>query len=412
MDEHRARKMGYFRFGVISPLLSNDDFRPLILRLTEQAQKVWTLPDGRMRQFAVATIEDWFYDYRERGFDALVNPPRRDQGTHRVVGDGVCRAIDELLKEHAKVRSSTILRLLDGRGLRPDGSPSDATLYRYLRTVRPQYAQPVVERRAFEAPYAGNLYQTDIMYGPYLLVRQLSGRERKMPTYLLAVLDDHSRIICHGEFFLSQDLMVYLKVLEKAIRKRGIPEKIYCDNGKVFLSSQIQRLGAEIGCRIVHTKIRDAAAKGKIERFFQTVRAQFLDLPEVIKITKLAELNRAFFAWVEGYNNRHHSTIGCTPMEKWLKSPRPIRLLPESPTTDDLFLLEVSRRVKKDGSFSLVGIRFEISYVYAGKKITVRYDQGDLSKAHVYADGQYLGIARPLDPIANNLLPRQKGQSS
>ena len=266
MDDPSARKMGYFRFGVISPLLSADDLRPLTLRLAEQANKVWTLPDGRLRQFAVATIEDWLYDYRERGFDSLVNPPRRDKGTHRVVGEPVCRAIEELLKEHPKVRSSTILRLLDGRGLRPDGHPSDATLYRYLRSARPLYILPVAERRAFEAPYAGNLYQTDIMYGPYVLGRQESGRDRKMPTYLLAILDDHSRILCHGEFFLTQDLMVYLKVLEKAIRKRGIPEKIYCDNGKVFLSSQIQRLGAELGCRVVHTQIRDAVPLNEREQ--------------------------------------------------------------------------------------------------------------------------------------------------
>jgi hypothetical protein len=151
-------------------------------------------------------------------------------------------------------------------------------------------------------------------------------------------------------------------------------------------------------------------AKGKIERFFQTVQSRFLDQPEVAKITQLAALNRAFFAWAEEYNNRHHSALGCTPMEKWLKSPRPVRLLPNNPTTDDLFLLEVTRRVKKDGTFSLAGVRFEISYIYAGRKATVRYDHADLSKAHVYADGQYLGIARPLNPIANNQLPRHPGK--
>lgn len=148
MDERSARKMGHFRFGVISPLLSNDDLRPLILRLAEQAQKVWTLPDGRMRQYAVATIEDWLYDYREHGFESLINPPRRDKGTHPVIDESVCTALDELLKEHPNVQSSTILRLLDNRGLRPDGHPSDSTLYRYLRTARLQYTPPRPENRA------------------------------------------------------------------------------------------------------------------------------------------------------------------------------------------------------------------------------------------------------------------------
>jgi putative transposase len=411
MDESNARKMGYLRYGVISPLLSSEDDRPMTERFAEQAQKVWTLPGGRLRQFTAAAIEDWYYDYRKGGFEALVNPPRRDRGTHRVVDERICRAVDELLKQHPKMRSSNVLRLLDETGLRDDGTPSDSTLYRYLRRTRPQYAATAAERRAFEAPYAGNLYQTDIMYGPHLTVRQPSGRTRRMPTYLLAIIDDHSRVLCHGEFFLAQDLMVYLAVLEKAIRKRGIPDKIYCDNGKVFLSDQVRRIGAEIGCRIVHAKVRDAAAKGKIERFFKTVRMQFLEMAEAAGIDRLQELNRRFFEWVEQYNNRVHGALGCSPMEKWLASPRQPRLLPDSPETDDLFLLETTRLVKKDGTFSLCGRRFETSYVHAGKTITVRYDSHDLGRVHVHLDGRYLGPARLLDAGANNNLPRNRGEA-
>ncbi len=410
MDYHSARTMGHLRFGVISPLLSNDDQRPLSERVAEQARKVWTLPDGRMRQYAPATITDWYYDYRLRGFSALVNPERSDKGSHRVIGEDICTAIDVLLKEHPTVRSSTVLRVLDGQGLRPDGRPSDATVYRYLRKVRVQYTAKKAERRAFEAPYAANLYQTDIMYGPYLVKRQDNGRSRKAPTYLLAILDDHTRVVCHGEFFFSQDLMTYLTVLDKAIRKRGIPEKIYCDNGKVFLSPQIKRLGAELGCQIVHTKVRDAAAKGKIERFFKTVRSQFLEMAQIEGISRLADLNKRFFSWCEEYNNRRHSAIGCTPMHRWLNSAHPVRLLPDSPTVDDLFLLEVTRVVKKDGTFSLNGVRFETTSVYAGKSITVRYDSGDLSRAHVYFDDEYLGVALPLNAGGNNNLPRTAGE--
>lgn len=409
MNASPAQHMAHLRFGVISPLLSAEDPRPLMERLAELSEKVWTLPDGRLRQFTAATIEDWYYDYRKRGFEALVNPPRRDCGTHRVVGEELCRAIDELLTQYPRVRSSALLRKLDELGLRPDGAPSDSTLYRYLRRIRPQYAAKATERLAFEAPYAGNLYQADLMYGPFLAVRQPSGRSRKVPTYLLAILDDHSRLACHGEFFLTQDLMTYLTVLEKAIRKRGIPDKIYCDNGKVFLSEQVRRIGAEIGCRIVHTKVRDAAAKGKIERFFKTVRMQFLEMIAMDMPKDLAALNRRFLIWMEEYNNRRHSALGCSPMEKWLASPRGPRLLPDRPDTDDLFLLEATRRVKKDGTFALAGRRFETSYVHAGRKITVRYDKADLTRVHLHLDGDYLGVARPLHPTANNNLPRNRG---
>ena len=410
MDEKQACEMGHFRFGVISPLLSQDDLRPLKERIEEQAEKIWTLADGRLRQYTPAAIEDWYYDYRKGGFEALVNPPRRDKGTHRVVGEEICQYIDKLLQDYPTLKSTNVIRRLNEQNLSADSSPSDATLFRYLRKIRPQYTKTSQERLAFEAPYAGNLYQTDIMYGPYVTVRQSNGRNRKVQTYLLAIIDDHSRLICHAEFFVSQDLMTYLTVLEKAIRKRGIPDKIYCDNGKVFLSSQVKRIGAEIGCRVIHAKIRDAAAKGKIERFFKTVREHFLEMAAIEKFNSLTELNRLFMKWVEEYNHRKHSSLKCSPMEKWLRSPRNPRLLPDSPLHDNLFLLETQRSVKKDGTFSLSGERYETSYVYAGRKVTIRYGCHDLSRVHVYCDGKYLGPAHPLDPGANNQRPRNKGQ--
>lgn len=407
MDENKARDMGHLRFGIISPLLSADDPRSLKERFAEQAEKIWTLSDGHMRQFTASAVEDWYYDYRQGGIDALINPRRRDCGSHRVIADAICQAVEKLFAEHPQLKSSNVIRLLDERGVRQDGIPSDATIYRYLRKVRPAFVKSAQERRAFEAPYAGNLYQTDIMYGPEVKIRQENGRTGKQPTYLVAIIDDHSRVICHAEFFTAQDLMVYLICLEKAFRKRGIPDKIYCDNGKVFLSEQVKRIGMEVGCRVVHTKVRDAAAKGKIERFFRTVRDGFLPIAEVNKADTLQELNRAFFKWVEEYNNRLHSSIGCSPMEKWLKSPRVPRLLSESPRTDDLFLLEVTRLVRKDGTFRLRGLRFETSYIHSGRTVTVRYDRNDLSRVHVYFEKEYLGLATLCDPEANNGLVRK-----
>jgi hypothetical protein len=95
-------------------------------------------------------------------------------------------------------------------------------------------------------------------------------------------------------------------------------------------------------------------------------------------------------------------------MEKWLQSSKNPRLLNDTPLNDHLFLLETTRQVKKDGTFRLQGQRYEISYVYAGKKVTLRYDKHDLTRVHVYHDGQYLGLACPFDPGSNNNLPRIK----
>ena len=298
-----------------------------------------------------------------------------------------------------------MIRRLDEQGLRPDGEPSDSSIYRYLRKVRPAFIKTTPkERRAFEAPFAGYLYQTDIMYGPFVMVRQPNGRFHKKQTYLIAVIDDYSRLICHAEFFISQTLMDYLKVLEQSILKRGIPERIYCDNGKVFLSDQVKRIGAEIGTRVIHTKVRDAAAKGKIERWFQTVRSQFLENHE--HIDRLNKLNSAFFGWVETYNQNLHTGICCTPMEKWLMSPRSPRILHEAFDSDDIFWLETTRVVRKDGTFSLNSVRYETNYTLAGNKVTIRYNSQTASGIRVYHDGSFIGLSYPLDANANNGLPR------
>ena len=123
MDQKRACEMGHFRFGVISPLLSQDDPRRLKERIEEQAEKIWTLADGRLRQYAPATIEDWYYDYRKDGFEALINPPRRDKGAHRVIGEDICQFIDQLLEDYPTLKSTNVIRQLDKQNVRVDGSP-------------------------------------------------------------------------------------------------------------------------------------------------------------------------------------------------------------------------------------------------------------------------------------------------
>ncbi len=207
MMKNDANGMGMFRFGVISPLLSESD-EPLRSRFERIAAEVRTLPNGTLRQFSPATIEDWYYDYRNYGFEGLVNPARSDKGCIRALSPEIMEVIDGILKERPRLRGTNVLRRLDEGGLRPDGEPSDSSIYRYLRKARPQFSlQKQKERKAFEGPFAGYLYQTDIMYGPHVMVRQPNGRFHKKQTYLIAVIDDYSRLICHGEFFIAQGLM-------------------------------------------------------------------------------------------------------------------------------------------------------------------------------------------------------------
>jgi len=220
------KEMGMFRYGVINALLHGDDERSLKKRMLELSEKLWTLPDGRLRQFAWGTIEDWFYIYKRDGLGGLEKQFRKDKGGFRGVEEKVRLYIDKYVKEHSNLKTSVMIDAMKKSGMIEDGQPSSSTIYRYVRTIRPQKGIPVKERRSFEAPYSGNLWQTDIMYGPYLPYLNERGRWSKKQTFLVAIIDDHSRLLCHGEFYFKQDVLSYLSCLKTALAKRGIPEKL------------------------------------------------------------------------------------------------------------------------------------------------------------------------------------------
>lgn len=403
----------WFRYAVIAPLLSTEPGKTLKERIEEQAARLWTSPDGRTRQIGFGTIEKWLYDYKRQGIEALKARRRCDAGSFRGIDEEVAACIDRLLAEHPKLRAHAIIEHLAGADQLGHPPPSSSTLYRYIKARRPtrDRKEKTVERRSFEAPYAGYLWQADIMYGPHLPMRLPNGRTRKEPTYLIAVLDDHSRLLCHGEFFARQDLAAWFCCLETAMRKRGVPCKLYCDNGQVFTSDQLRRIAAELGMELLHTRVRDPAAKGKIERFFQKVRRSFLDpLMELSPPASLRGLNEAFFTWAEdSHNHRVHSAFGDTPVRRFMESSSHLRTLPEDSRT--LFHFHCTRRVKKDGTFSLHAVRFETVPGLVGRNVTVAYDLREPSRVYVYCDGVCFGRANPLDVKANAKRLRRRPDS-
>lgn len=406
----RNEQLGYFRYAVIAPLLADEPAQTLKERIEQQAARLWVSPDGRIRSIGFGTIEKWLYDYRRRGLEALHVRQRCDAGSFRGIDVALAERLDQILREHPKLRTHAVIDHLASRGLLGNPPPSHSTLYRYIkvRRIAASAPEPSVERRCFEAPYAGYLWQADIMYGPHLPAKLPNGRIRKQQTYLIAILDDHSRLLCHGEFFFRQDLAAWLCCLETAVRRRGIPRKLYCDNGQVFTSEQVKRIAASLGIELLHTRVRDAAAKGKIERLFQTVRHSFLEPAlELSPPGSIEQLNEAFATWMEnGYNHREHSAFGATPIRRFMESSSHLRLLPED--SRRLFHVCCRRAVKKDGTFSLNGTRFETAPGLAGCKVTVSYDLREPERVFVHWNDTCYGRANVLDPKANCRTPRQR----
>jgi len=402
-------QMAYFRYGVISSLLPGQEGKQLKERLKELGTRLWTLPDGRVRQFSWQTIEGWYYDYRAEGLGALTTNARKDRGTHRGIPESLCAAVDKLLGDHSGLKTSNIIRHLHLEGMLTGDAPSNSTLYRYIRTRRPAADAPGKERRSFEAPYAGSLWQVDFMYGPFLPCKGPDGRHRKKQTFLIAIIDDHSRLLCHGQFYFRQDLLTYIDALKTACRKRGVPERLYSDHGAVFRSPQVKRILAEIGSTTPNTAVGDPPTRGKIERLFKNVQDSLLNyVLELSPPKHIDELNHHFWRWMEqDYNHAVHSELRCTPMERWLASAYKVRLL--SPQIEDTaFMFHATRKVKKDGTISLNGKRLETDWTLAGKKVELRYDPFGSDRVLVYYEGRCFGAAHPLDRQINATLPRHR----
>jgi hypothetical protein len=256
--------------------------------------------------------------------------------------------------------------------------------------------------------YANQLWQADTMFGPYCDTG-LSPASRKQ-TKLIAFIDDASRVLCHGEFFFEENVDTLVKAIRAAFYKRGVPEQLLVDNGSIYCSREITLICARVGCILRHTAVRDAAAKGKIERFFRRVRDQFL--VKKLDLSSLEALNREFTHWVENdYNAAPHDAIAMKPIDRFGIDLARLRFLPPSQHNDELFYAEADRKVKKDNTFSFAGRRYETPVDLRDKKIQLRYDRHRGGAAIiVYHKGERMGSARLLDAVANGLL-RRKEQS-
>ena len=175
---------------------------------------------------------------------------------------------------------------------------------------------------------------------------------------LIAFIDDASRVCCHGQFFPAENVDTLIESLRAAFYKRGVPHSLYVDNGSIYTSKEILQICARVGCLLHHTPVRDGAAKGKIERFFSTVRDQFL--ARDLDLSSLEALNRQFTHWVEEhYNAQVHSVLGMSPLDRFALDRKWVRFLPPNEANDELFFVEEERHVRADNTFSFKSLRWE-----------------------------------------------------
>jgi putative transposase len=381
------REEGLHRYRMIAPLLEDN------------------LAEGEKRQIrrficeregiSARTLRRYLAAFKRQDFDGLLPRERKDKGSSRAISEEALTRAAQLRQELPARSAARIQQLLASEGFKVARS----TLERQLRRQgfsgkQLQAAQKPVASRRFNRVGRNTLWQADIKYGVFLPDPQHPGH--KIRTYLLAIIDDATRFVVHGEFYLNQKLPILEDSLRKAVIRCGTPANVYIDNGKIFISQWFKLACAKLHIHHLTTRAYSPESKGKCERFNQTVE-EFLREVQLEKPQTLEKLNEFFRAWLsEGYNHRVHSSLvgGQTPAQAFTQDTKPLRF-PSPEVLREAFLWEKRPKVDKSGCISLNGICYEVGIEYLRKQVLVRYDPFDLSQIEVWYGGQKRKLVSP-----------------
>lgn len=385
--------LAVWRYGIISPLLHQcPDQGRKGDTLEAMAQQTYVGSNGEQIRLSSETIRKWLARYQQGGLPALADKERCDKGKHtipRVLID----AMTKIRKEHPRWTMTRLFEKLVAQGVWDGRRPSRSTLYRFAKAhnlTRDPHLQPVRSCRSFAFDLFGQLWMADFLHGPK--IRQ--GRNKRK-TYLHVILDDSSRYVVSGGFYLSEKVESLICDLMTAVRRYGIPQRFYTDNGPCYASRHLKIVCARIGTQLIHTPPYRPQGRGKVERFFRTVRDQFL---AVDASKTLEQLNGAFQQWLTTYHQTMHSTLGCPPMKKRLADDSACQSLPEVTDIESLFMMERRCRIYQDGTIRLFKQIYELIDPMPGKRVTVYYTPWDLSCIYY---GPFLKPAFRLNMSAN-----------
>lgn len=402
LDRHRD--VALFRYSLIRAAaddsLSSAERGRLVRYLAAQDH---VGPHGGRVTVSRKTLDRWIRAYRAGGFDALVPAGRTAEPRTPAPLLDMAVALKRERPGRTAAQIHRIIATTEGWG------PSERTIQRLL--VRHGLGgrgdgTPVEVFGRFEADHANELWTGDALHGP-----PIGGHK----AYLLAFIDDHSRLLTGYRWCHSEDTVRMEGALRAGLTARGIPSGIYVDNGSAFVSKQLLRACASLGIGLTHSTPRRPEGRGKIERFFRTVRDQFLVEVDPARIDGLVELNGLFTAWVESVYHRHvHSETGQTPLDRF--APPRLRY-PNAVELHEAFLWSEHRTVTKTATVSLFGNDYEVDAALAGRRVELVFDPFDLTTLDVRFDGRPMGTAvahhigrhshpaaRP-DPVTEPVLP-------
>lgn len=413
-DAKQRQSVALFRYGLIADLLQlPPGSKGLYQRIAAKAAAEYTIPGSNRTRIAAETLRDWIKRYRKAGFEGLMPKPRSDRGRSRAIPVAVADQLLSIKERNPKLSVRLVIETARASGQVPDTLPlPNSSVHRLLYShglTRTQPQQPSErDRRRFAFAKAAQLWMSDVMHGPSVVTE---GR-RKRKTYLIGFLDDATRVIPFAAFALAENTQSFLPVFKQALLRRGLPERLYVDNGANYRSRHLALVCAKLGTALIHARPYQPQGKGKAERWFRTVRMQLLSRLTSDDTTSLEALNRRLWAWVEG---EYHQSPPSRPrwryaLERWAQQADQVRYPEPGLDLDDLFLFETTRRVQNDRTVSLNGVIYEVDAALVGERVTLRYDPAAPAgrAIQVWHQDQPIELAKPVDTYANCFVKRNR----
>jgi len=409
MTEDRKKRVAAFRFGVISDFVNaarlEHGERERLLR--EKCARKWEIPHSGRTRIGRSTIQRWIglYEAGNGKIESLFPRDRNDRGQSRTVDGETESALIRVRKEFPRATAESLIKIMRERDLVTPGTVLNlSNVYRVLHRhnlMRPN-AGVREDRRKFEAQYPNDLWQSDVMHGPRV---DFDGKRKK--TYLIAIIDDHSRLIPQARFYFSEKLAFWLDTFEKALLRRGLPRKLYVDNGGAFRSRHLEYVAASLGIALIHSRAYKPQGKGKIERWFKTVRSRFLP---TFSGQTIEDLNDTFAAWLEQYHTTKHGSTGQTPFGRFTSDTECLRAAPQN--LRDHFRKTARRKVAKDRTITLNGILFEGPVELIGKRVELLWHDDEPETAEITFGKKSYGFARLVDVNVNCRVRRNKNSDT
>jgi transposase InsO family protein len=396
-QEEGLHQIALTRYQVIAPLLDPSlSTAEVRARMTEVLYRQRGASHSGL--LSERTLRRWLQAYQRMGFEGLYPKVRRDLGVTRVLSLAVIEAAAALKREVPQRSVRQIIDVLTSEGLARPGAVKRSTLSQHLRALGlmtlSKHQASVRGCRRFRKEHRNCLWQADLKYGPYLPDPARPKKFRR--TYLLAFIDDYSRLVVHAEFYVEQKSAQLEHCFKRALLKRGIPDKIYVDHGKIFVSHWLRLACARLTIRHLAAAPYAPESKGKIERFMQRCD-EFIAEMTLVQPKTLDALNQLFEVWLEeGYNHYPHSALeGKTPAEVFVADNKQLRYVGMQ-ELQEAFLWEETRKVDKTGCIKYRNMSFDVGPELRGKRVTIRFDPQDASEVQIIVEGKLYRLAHEL----------------